>query len=85
MMIEALKKDGTPLDKGDSVLCIWDTGEKCVGKVRKVNGPRLFASLKNKTLQTYSIGCSDGVTRPAHAWHIKQIFKGFRDRKWPDK
>lgn len=77
-MIEALHDDGSPVDKGDSVFCVWDNGTRCAGMILKVNGPRIFITLRNSKIQTYSVKSADGFIRPANANNIKTVFKRWR-------
>lgn len=72
-MIHAKRKDGSPAQIGDTVLVVWDNGRKQFGKIGSINKAKRFSSKKNALLAVYSIRCSDGTSRPAHAWHIKFI------------
>lgn len=73
-MIVAKRKDGTSVRTGDRVLACWKNGLKFCGRIKSVDGIETFRSMSCLRLQTYTIRCDDGVTRPAHARHIKLVF-----------
>ncbi len=66
-MIEARKKDGSPVRAGDWVLVVSIDGRKFSGRVMKITGPFKFASFNYAELQTYMVRCSNGNSRPTHA------------------
>lgn len=82
-MIVAKRKDGTPVKKGDRVLAVWDNGVRLFGSVSALGDPMRFGTMKGKHLQTYTIRCQDGTSRPAHALHIKTTIdpKTWRKKK----
>lgn len=80
-MIEAKHKDGTPVRVGEKVLAVWDNGFKRYGHISRVGQPMRFTEYNFQELQTYDIRCTGGLTRPAHARHIKFALPSFRRRK----
>jgi len=60
MVIEAKTQDGSPAQKGDSVLCVWGGRYKCVGRINKVNGQRTFVTMQNKA-ELYALGLDDYI------------------------
>ena len=72
-MITAKHRDGTSVAPGDQVRVEWDNGNKAFGRISAVGKPMRFADMNFAELQTYSVRCTDGRTRPAHARHIKYV------------
>lgn len=70
-MIQAKRKDGSPVQAGDFVIVVWDNGRKISGRVATIGNAMKLASANYACLQTYTIRGRDGMVRPAHAWHIK--------------
>jgi hypothetical protein len=73
MTITAKHRDGTPIEPGDQVRIVWDNGNKAFGRVATLGKPMRFADMNFAELQTYTVRCTDGRTRPAHARHIKYV------------
>ena len=76
--ITAKRKDGTAAAIGDRVFVIWDNDKKMSGRIAGIGEAMRFDN--GPQLQTYNIKCRDGITRPAHAWHIKGAYSNVKRR-----
>lgn len=74
MVISARRDDGSPVQKGDAVFVVWNKKRKSYGRVTRIDKPMRFTAANNQELQTYTIKCKDGTSRPAHAKHIKIVY-----------